>query len=166
MSQPRISRDGSIGRDGQRFSHRGRCDSLCYILPSHHIPCPMRLNVDMGVEGNLSESENFAKVWPTFYTLITITFLQVLFIDYVLSRIENIKIVIQNCAEREIFSFHPDNDSHLPLKISDPPHTGFIFSLIPFLKPKKKKNPLDLPTPPDQSIYENSLSMSERLTYM
>ena len=43
------------------------------------------------------------------------------------------------------------------LKFLITPHTGFISLWSPFLEPKKKKKPTDLPTQSHQSIYEHYL---------
>ena len=63
--------------------------------------------MNMGSKGNLSKSGHFAKTGISFNHILYFdypsTFLQVLHIDYVLSRIEKIKIVAQNCAEQNDF---------------------------------------------------------------
>ena len=98
-----------------------------------------------------------------YFALITITFLQVLFINYILFWIENkIIIVTQNCEERDFFSFCTQNDSLLHFKISDHPSYRLYFSLVPPFWNLKKKWPTDLPThPPSPAFMNTPLSRGE-----
>ena len=61
----------------------------------------------------------------------------------------NMKIVAQNCMDRENFGiFAPQNARISSLKFLIPPHTGFIFLWSPFRNLQKLNlNPPDLPNP-------------------
>ena len=83
--------------------------------PSPLLPKPMRFNILV-----LRESFKVRKFcknrcqFDPYFTLITVTFLKVLFIDNSLFRIENMKIDAQNCAEHQIFGiFAPKTSSPL-----------------------------------------------------
>ena len=96
-----------------------------------------------------------------------ITLQKVLFIDYVLSWIENMTIIsngLHRIVRRTFFLLFffffffwgaPKMTLIFPLKFLTPPYR-LNFSLVPtFLEPKKI-DPPNLPTHPHQSIYEQS----------
>ena len=126
----------------------------------------MYLNKNTGAEWNLSEScKKFCKnrhiVWisPIVNTLITITFLKVLFIDYVLSKFENCYTELCGAHFKNCFCYflflHPISSA---FKISGPPsHQLHFFFDPPFLKPKKMDPLLICPAHPTRVFMNTPL---------
>ena len=126
-------------------------------FPYHHNIPPVSCALTYGCQGNPFTSGNFAKKCR--YTinfihillwLSIVTIQQVLFIDYVLSWIENMTIIVV------IIKWLSS-----PFKNFRPPHTGFIFLWSRFLEPKKMTLPPICPPTPTRVFINTPQSRGE-----
>ena len=106
-------------------------------LTHQHIILPQNLDTCKRVQRESFKVRKFCKFDP-YFTLITITFLKVLFVDYVLVRIESMKLLHRIARSANFLGFFaPKMTLISPLKFLIPPHTGFIFFDPPLSEPKK-----------------------------